>query len=67
VLFDRTRLDRNRPLLQVDDPLAKLTELFRQRDPMYREVADIVIEGKDGGAIALAQQIEKELRARCEL
>lgn len=66
VLFDRTRLDRNRPLLQVDDPLAKLTELFQQRDPLYREVADIVVEGKDTGAIALVQEIEKELQTRCE-
>lgn len=66
VLFERTRLDRNRPLLQVEDPLAKLTELFQQRDPLYREVADIVVEGKDGCAASLVQQIEKELQARCE-
>jgi shikimate kinase len=66
VLYERTRFDRNRPLLQVEDPLAKLTELFQQRDPLYREVAHIVVEGKDGGAAALVQQIEKELPARCE-
>jgi shikimate kinase len=66
VLFERTRFDRNRPLLQVEDPLARLTELFEQRDPLYREVAHIVVEGKDGGAAALVQQIEKELQARCE-
>ena len=66
VLYERTRHDRNRPLLQVSDPLARLTELFHQRDPLYREVADIVVEGKDAGVPALVQRIEKELKARCE-
>jgi shikimate kinase len=43
-LHERTRNDRNRPLLQTEDPLAKLRELYRQRDPLYREVADIVVD-----------------------
>ena len=43
-LYERTRHDRNRPLLQTENPLAKLRELFRQRDPLYREVADIVVD-----------------------
>jgi len=43
-LFQRTRHDRNRPLLQTADPLTRLRELFGQRDPLYREVADIVAD-----------------------
>jgi shikimate kinase len=43
-LWQRTRHDRNRPLLQTEDPRSKLNELFQQRDPLYREVADIVIQ-----------------------
>ena len=43
LLFERTRLDPNRPLLQVADPMQKLEELFAERDPLYREVADVVI------------------------
>jgi shikimate kinase len=43
-LYERTRHDRNRPLLQTDDPLARLRELYRERDPLYREVADIVVD-----------------------
>ena len=43
-LYERTRHDRNRPLLQTDNPLEKLRELFRQRDPLYQEVADIVVD-----------------------
>ena len=43
-LYERTRHDRNRPLLQTGNPLEKLRELYRQRDPLYREVADIVVD-----------------------
>lgn len=43
-LFERTRHDRNRPLLQTGNPLARLRELYQQRDPLYREVADVVVD-----------------------
>lgn len=43
-LFRRLRHDRNRPLLQVDDPLARLRDLFAARDPLYRETAHFTIE-----------------------
>jgi shikimate kinase / 3-dehydroquinate synthase len=42
-LWQRTRHDRNRPLLQIADPRAKLQELFVQRNPLYTETADIVM------------------------
>jgi shikimate kinase len=48
-LYERTRHDRSRPLLQTDNPLARLRELYKQRDPLYREVADIVVDtGRQG-------------------
>jgi shikimate kinase len=43
-LYERTRHDRNRPLLQTEDPLARLRELYEQRDPLYREIADLVVD-----------------------
>lgn len=43
-LWRRTRRDRNRPLLQTANPLAKLKELHAQRDPLYSEVADLVVD-----------------------
>ena len=43
-LVARTSKDRKRPLLQVADPKAKIIELLRARDPMYRKVADHVVE-----------------------
>lgn len=43
-LFRRLRHDTQRPLLQVKDPLAKLRELYGQRDPLYRRCAHFVLE-----------------------
>ena len=51
-LMERTRRDKNRPLLQTEDPRAKLTELMEVRDPLYRQVADIVY---DTGADSVGQ------------
>lgn len=42
--FERTRHDRNRPLLQTQDPLAKLRALFAERDPLYQQTADLIIQ-----------------------
>lgn len=43
-VFQRVRHDRKRPLLQVDDPLARLRALHAQRDPLYRESAHLVVD-----------------------
>ncbi|UDG82269.1 shikimate kinase [Candidatus Vallotia cooleyia] len=43
-LWLRTRHDKNRPLLQVDNALDKLESLFKLRDPLYRACAHFVIE-----------------------
>jgi len=43
--YNRTHKDKNRPLLQSEeDPLATLTRLMDVRDPVYREVADFVVD-----------------------
>lgn len=46
-LLNRTSKDRNRPLLQTENPRKKLEEIIATRDPLYREVADVVIETDD--------------------
>jgi shikimate kinase len=43
-VFERLREDRQRPLLQVADPQARLKDLFAERDPLYREVAHGVVD-----------------------
>ena len=58
-LFERTSKDRNRPLLQTENPKEKLEELFAIRDPLYRETADIIIDtGKDSVRLALKEILE---------
>ncbi len=42
-LLNRTRHDRNRPLLQTDNPRKKFEELMALREPLYRETAHITI------------------------
>ena len=50
----RTRKGRERPLLENDDPRATLEALLLARDPLYREIADIVVEtdGRKVGSVA---------------
>ncbi|MDR5780497.1 shikimate kinase AroK [Caballeronia sp. LZ065] len=43
-LWQRTRRDKNRPLLQTEDPRGKLEALFQSRDPLYHETAHFVVE-----------------------
>ncbi len=54
LLFSRTRHDKNRPLLQVADPLARIARLTAQRDPLYREIADVIIEAGESLAQTLS-------------
>ncbi len=59
-LWQRTRHDRSRPLLQTADPRGKLQELYEQRNPIYTELADIVIHtGKQSVQVLLASLINK--------
>jgi shikimate kinase len=61
-LFERTRRDRNRPLLQTENPKQKLEQLLAERDPIYREVADMVVHTEDRSV----KSVIKEIRARLE-
>ena len=60
-LWQRTRHDRNRPLLQTPDPLTRLTELFTERDPLYREIADIIVDTGNQSLSNLAHRLEQKL------
>jgi shikimate kinase len=65
-LWARTRHDRNRPLLQTPDPLGKLRELFVQRDPLYREIADIVVDTGNQSVASLAGKVERLLAGQAD-
>jgi shikimate kinase len=66
-LWNRTRHDKSRPLLQGTDPLEKLHSLYQQRDPLYREIADIVVDTGRQSARALLLQLLPQVRERCKL
>jgi len=59
-LRERTRKSRHRPLLNAADPLARLVELYTQRDPLYREVAHNVIDSDRERVIRFALELETE-------
>jgi len=57
----RTSHSDTRPLLQTGDRREVLEALFAVRDPLYREVADLVLETDGRNARTLAQEIERHL------
>lgn len=62
-LWARTRHDRNRPLLQTADPRAKLAQLLNERDPLYREIADIIVTSGPHSVHQVVREIEQKLAA----
>lgn len=65
-LYERTRHDKNRPLLQTADPLSRLRDLYAQRDPLYREVAHLIVDGGRMGASSIVNHILREYEKTCE-
>ncbi|MCG7983328.1 MAG: shikimate kinase AroK [Candidatus Thiodiazotropha lotti] len=59
--FERTHRDKNRPLLQTDDPMAKLKSLMAERDPLYRQTADLLISTEGRNTQAVVQDIRKQI------
>jgi len=62
-ILQRTSHDKNRPLLQTADPRRKLEELLAQRDPLYREIADLVIDTGRPNVQSMVQTILDQLDA----
>jgi len=60
-LARRLSRDTQRPLLQVADPRQRLRELYAVRDPIYREVADIVVDTAHKSAAMLVNLISMQL------
>lgn len=66
-LWHRVRHDRNRPLLATPDPQKTLEDLYAVRDPLYREVADLVLDTGRQSAQSLAKAILAQLNVPCSL
>lgn len=61
-LLKRTRRDRNRPLLQTDDPKAKLEALMQERDPLYRSVAHTIVYTDDRSVRSVVKELLMRLQ-----
>jgi shikimate kinase len=60
-LWRRTRHDRIRPLLQTHDPKTRLQQLYTERDPLYSEVAHIVVDTGEQSVQKLVTQLENDI------
>jgi shikimate kinase len=59
--YARTARDRNRPLLDTDDPQQKLKDLMAEREPVYRQVADMVVSTERRGTSSVVKEIRRRL------
>ncbi len=60
-LVERTRRDRNRPLLQTDDPRKRLQAIMAERDPIYRQVADLIVLTDHRTVRTVVKEIQRRL------
>lgn len=63
-LYERVRHDRNRPLLATAEPLRRLEELYAERDPLYREIADLALDTGTQSVQALGRELLGKLEER---
>jgi shikimate kinase len=61
VLVKRTAKDRNRPLLDTDDPRGRLEAIVAERDPLYRQVADMIVKTDHRSPRIVAKEIVRRL------
>jgi shikimate kinase len=61
-ILSRTAKSQNRPLLQTEDPRSRVEELLTARDPLYREIADIIVETDKRGVKSTVDLILQQIR-----
>ncbi len=59
--YARTARDRNRPLLDTADPQQTLKDLMAEREPVYRQVADMVVSTERRGTSSVVKEIRRRL------
>ena len=65
LLMKRTAYDHNRPLLATDDRLGKITSLLVTREPLYRQIADMVVETDKLSIKKIIDRIIEYIKAEC--
>jgi shikimate kinase len=62
-LWARTKSDKNRPLLQTENPKQRLEALFAERHPLYQEIADVIIDTSGQHVHMIAHLLWEKLKA----
>jgi shikimate kinase len=62
LLVERTSRDKRRPLLQTQDREDRIRALLAERDPLYREVADMIVASDRRSAKLVAREILRRLK-----
>ena len=65
-LWERVRNSRNRPMLKVGDPRARIAALYSERDPLYRQIADHIVESDRDTVMRFARGLALTLAAQGE-
>lgn len=63
-LIRRTARDKNRPLLQTENPEKTIRELLKVRDPLYREVASYIMETEGCSVTQVVSKLKKLLKEK---
>ena len=64
VLWKRLKDCQNRPLLSTENPRQTITDLLNERDPLYQNEADLVIQVNSDSAQKTAMKIFDQLHSR---
>lgn len=59
--LERTQRGRNRPMLGSGDPEKVLEELMKSRDPLYREIADLIVDTDGRRVHTVAREIHESI------
>lgn len=59
---ERTSRDKNRPLLQTADPEKTIKHLMKIREPLYQEVADIIVDTNRRNPRTVSKEIHRQLK-----
>ena len=60
-LYERTRKDTSRPLLQTENPLASLKAIIDERRPLYEQTADLSVDTNERSITQLISHIKRQL------
>ena len=60
LLYERVRHARHRPLLQIGDPQTRLHQLYAERDALYREVADHVVDAVRENVLRYVRMLDSD-------